>query len=137
MKDYLSDNDKLQLLRKIALVLVVAGAVISLDLMLQAGHNQKSKLLIFLFTGWILSPFFALLVLNVVAKRWAVLPRKTLYILMLIITVASIFCYSGVFNPVGFKPAFIFLIVPLISWILLVTIIPLAVSRSPKQSDRH
>ena len=117
-------------IRTMAVVVVLAGAGISLGLMLHAGRNNKSVLLILLFVVWVLSPFIALLVANVVSKRWSVLTRVTLYSLMLILTLGSLVSYSGTLSPPGTKPAFVFLVVPLISWLLLAIVIPIASSLS-------
>ena len=109
----------LSILRTMAVVVVVAGAVASVGLMLHAGRNNKSVLLIALFVIWVLSPFMALLVVSVVSKRWPVLTRVTIYSLMLILTLGSLVSYSGALSPPGTKPAFVFLMVPLISWLLI------------------
>jgi hypothetical protein len=82
--------------------------------------------LLVLFTGWLLSPFMALLVASMISKRWSVLTRVALYSLMLLITLVSLVSYSGVWSPPGAKPAFIFLVVPLISWFLIAIVIPMA-----------
>ena len=55
-----------------ALLMGIAGAVISLWFMYNAGRNQPSVLLIILFTLWVLSPFIGLLVLNNISKRWII-----------------------------------------------------------------
>src|SRR6266487_3198119 len=123
----------ISILRTIAVVAVLCGAVGSLGLMFNAGRNQNSILLIALFTIWVLSPFIALLVANVISKRWSILTRVILYFLMLFITLGSLVSYSGTLSPPGTKPAFKFLIVPLISWLLMVIVIPLAASLSRRQ----
>jgi hypothetical protein len=120
MKSDLVGNDKLSILRTIALVVVVVGAVSSLGVMLHAGRNNPSILLIALFVIWVLSPSVALLVANTVSKRWSVLARRTLYSLMLFVTFGSLVSYSGALTPPGTKTAFLFLVVPLLSWILMV-----------------
>jgi hypothetical protein len=106
---------RFSLLRKIAVVVVSAGAVDSLALMFHAGRNNRSVILIVLFFIWVLSPFIGLLVANVVTKRWSDLIRVTLYVLMIFLTIGSLVAYSGVLSPTGAKPAGVFLIVPLIS----------------------
>jgi hypothetical protein len=113
------------------------GAVASLILMFNAGRNQKSFLLIVLFTGWVLSPFIALLIADVISKRWLLKTRATLYFLTLFITLVSLLGYSGALNVSGTKPAFKFLIVPVISWVLLLIIIPITVSRSRRKSPEN
>ena len=119
-----------------AVVVALGGAGISLGLMLHAGRNNKSVLLVVLFVVWVLSPFLALMVANAVSKRWLVLTRITLYSLMLVLTPGSLVCYSGLWSPPGTKPAFVFLVVPLISWLLIVIVIPIAASRSRKLSRK-
>jgi protein-S-isoprenylcysteine O-methyltransferase Ste14 len=44
----------------VALLLVMAGATVSIALMIRAGHRNPSRLLLALFTGWVLSPFVLL-----------------------------------------------------------------------------
>lgn len=124
------------LLRTIAVVVVLAGAVGSLALTLYTGRNNKSFLLIVLFFIWILSPFLALLVANVFAKRWSDLFRMILYSLMIILPLGSLVAYSGVLSPIGAKPAGVFLIVPLVSWLLIVIVILLAAIMARRLSGR-
>ncbi len=120
-------------LKIIALIAVLIGAVGSLVLMFNAGRNQNSILLIALFTIWVLSPFIALLVTNAISKSWPILTRRTLYFLMLFITLGSLVSYSGALSPPGTKPAFVFLVVPLISWLLMAIVIPITASLSRRQ----
>lgn len=105
----------LSLLRTIALTMELAGAAGSLGLTLHAGRHNDSVLLIILFAAWVLSPFVALLVADMVSKHWPVLTRVTLYCLMLVLALGSLVSYSAVLSPPGAKPAFVFLVVPLIS----------------------
>ena len=121
-----SNNTFIHLLRTIALIAMLAGAVGSLGLVLYTGRRNESVLLLVLFAGWVLSPFMGLLVANMFSKHWSVLARLTLYWLMLVITGGSLLGYSGVLSPPGAKPAFIFLAVPLISWLLMAIVIPIA-----------
>ena len=114
----------------VALTVLLAGAIGSLVLMFNAGRNQKSILLIILFTGWVLSPFIGLVVAHVISKHWLVKTRITLYFLMIFITLASLIGYSGTLNVPGTKPAFKFLIVPLISWVLILIIVPIRRKKS-------
>src|ERR1700722_11480860 len=109
----------LRLLRIIALMVVLTGAGGSLGFVVHIGRNNKSVLLIVLFIIWVLSPFVALLIANMISTRWPVLIRKTLYSLTIFFTLGSLICYSGLWSPHGTKPAFIFLVVPLVSWILI------------------
>ena len=127
---------RFSLLRRIAVVVVLAGAVGSLGLMFHAGRNNKSVLLVVLFFIWVISPFFGLLAANVFAKRWSDLLHVTLYILMIILPLGSLVAYSGVLSPIAAKPAGVFLVVPLISWMLIVIVILLAALISQRLSIR-
>jgi len=125
----------LNFLRAMALILISIGAVGSLGFMLNAGHNQKSIILITLFTFWVLSPFIGLLIAYKISKRWKVLTRVTLYWMILVITLGSLISYSGAFSRLGAKPAFIFLVVPLISWLLIMTVIPIVIRLSANKAS--
>jgi hypothetical protein len=111
-------------LRAMALSVLLVGAAGSVGLVLMAGRNTPVLLLV-LFVGWVLSPFIALLVANRVSKRWPVPARATISCLMLVMTLGSLVGYSGAFNSPDTKTAFIFLVIPFISWLLMVTVIPI------------
>jgi len=107
-------------LRTTALIVALVGAVGSLYLMFGASRKQNSIVLLGLFTAWVLSPFVGLFISNKISKRWTVTTRSLLYWLIIVLTIGSLVAYSGAFNTPQTKNAFIFLIVPLISWILLI-----------------
>ena len=109
----------LSLLRIVALVVALGGIIGSISFVLYNGRHNKSILLIALFVAWVLSPFVALLIVDKVSKRWTAYARKALYIIMLTLSIVSLISYSGILIPAGTKTAFVFLIVPLISWVLI------------------
>jgi hypothetical protein len=113
------NNYSFVFLRATALIALVLGALGSLYFVINAGRNNSSILLPALFVIWVLSPFVAFLIANFIFKRWSFLKRKTFYWLMLMVTIGSLFFYS-VFNTPGTKRTFIFLIVPLMSWLLII-----------------
>jgi hypothetical protein len=132
-----SEGGFLGLLRGAALIAVLAGAVGSFGLMLHAGRRQRSLILIGLFTVWELSPFVALVCAHVVSKRWSVLTRATLYTVMLVLTLGSLAIYGDVaLGPPRPKPAFVFLVVPLASWLLIAIVVPIAARMSGRLSRR-
>ncbi len=88
------DGSSLGLLRAAALIAVLAAG--SVGLMLRAGHRNDSRLLLILFAVWVLSPFVALLFVNVVSKRWSVHTRAILYIPMLVLTLSSLAMYGNI-----------------------------------------
>ena len=127
----------LGLLHAAALIAVLAGAVGSVGLMLREGHRNPSRLLIVLFTFWVLSPFMALVLANVVSKRWSVLTRATLYVAMLVISFGSLAIYGAlVFGPLRAKTGFVFLVVPAASWLLIAIVVAIAALISGRLSRR-
>jgi hypothetical protein len=102
----------------VAYVVIIIGALCSLTLTYYAGRNNKSFLLSLMFMAWVLSPFIVLLLANITFKGLILN-----FYLSIIIALSSLICYSGILNPVGMKPAFIFLIVPLVSWVLIIIVI--------------
>ena len=128
------DGGFLGLLRAVALTAVVAGALGSVGLMLWVGHRNPSRLLILLFVIWDLSPFVGLVLADIVSKRWSVLTRATLYGVMLILTLGSLALYGDVVWRPRPQPAFMFLVVPLGSWLVMTIVVPIAALVSGKLS---
>ena len=105
----------------VALGLVVAGAAASFSFMLQVGRHNRSRLLILLFTIWVLSPFVALISAHALWKRLPARTGSRLDSLMLVLTLVSLTIYGRVAlgSPIS-KPAFVFLVVPAASWAVIV-----------------
>lgn len=126
----------LGLLRAVALIAVVTGAAGSLGLMLRAGRSTPRFLLV-IFVFWVLSPFAALAWANVVSKRWSVLTRAALYCVTLVVTLGSLAFYAElVAPPAGSPNAFVFVIVPPVSCLLLAIVVPVAAFTSRRLSRR-
>ena len=120
-----------------ALIAVLAGAVGSVGLMLHAGHRNPSRLLLVLFALWVLSPFIALVLANMVSKRWSVLTRATLYTVMLVLTSGSLAIYGDVaLGPPRTKAAFVSVVVPPASWLLIAIVVAIAALISGRPSRR-
>jgi hypothetical protein len=124
-------------LHSMALIVILAGAVGSLILTFHAGRKNNSVLLPLLFAVWVLSPFIACLMSDIISRSWSVFARAGLYCFIIALTVCSLLCYGGILSPPGVKPAFVFLIVPLISWILLLIFIPLSEKVSGRMSKKN
>jgi hypothetical protein len=126
----------LGLLDTVALIAVVAGAAGSVGLMLRAGHPPF--LLRVLFAIWVLSPFVALLLANMVfSKRWSVITRATLHSVMLVLALSSLAIYGyAVLRTPRSTPTFVFLVVPLGSWLLFMIVVPIAALISGRLSRR-
>ena len=121
-----TELNRFGLLRTTAIVATLAAALGSLGLMLYLGRRNDSIILMGLFAIWVLSPFMALLLANVVSKGWSELTRVTLYGLMLVLAVGSLIIYAAVaLNPPA-KLAFPFLVVPLGSWLLITIVISIS-----------
>lgn len=115
----------LQRLRTAAIVATVAGAAGSVALTLYAGRNNQHVFLTALFVVWVLSPFAALLRAAVVARRWLPLTEMSLYSVMLVLPFASLTIYAAdVFGPPHPQAAFVFVIVPPVSWLVLAIVVP-------------
>ncbi len=111
------DSKPVHLFHRIAVLMVLVGGGCSLGFTVYTGQHSGSIVLIVLFSGWVLSPFVTLLLVNAVAERWSTLERLSHYSLMVFITIGSLVVYSGLWSPPDAKPAFVFLMVPLVSWL--------------------
>jgi hypothetical protein len=123
-------------LRAAARIAVLAGAVGSVALLLRAGRSTP-RLLLVLFVVWVLSPFVALAWADLVAKRWALLTRATLYWVTLAVTLGSlaIYCKLGL-RPSGSPRTPVFVAVPPASWLLIAIAVPMAALLSRRRSQR-
>jgi hypothetical protein len=108
-----------RLLRFLALFSVIVVAIVSAVYTLRAGSNNKSVLLKILFLGWVLSPFTALVWVELFSKAYLSTAKVRRYFFMLFIALFSAIAYMVKMKLPGSKPAFIFLIVPFVSWILM------------------
>jgi hypothetical protein len=106
-------------LRVGSLIAVLVGGGASVGLMLRAGRRNDSRILMALMAIWVASPFIALAWANLVSIRWPGPARRTLYWVMLVLTLASLAVYGmdGV-RPLNAKAAFVFVVVPPASWLL-------------------
>jgi hypothetical protein len=111
-------------LRAASFIAVVVGALGSVGLTLYAGRHNDSRLLVALFTLWVLSPFIAVLIAS---RRWWAFARRPLYGVSFILTPSSLAVYlHPAWRPPGSGPAFVFLVVPLASWLLLTMVVVIA-----------
>jgi hypothetical protein len=125
----------LRLLRAAALVALVVGAAGSLGFMFRAGQHTP-RLLLILFTIWVLSPFVVLLWAITVSKRWSVLTRSALYYLTLIVMLGSLAIYGEWVHvkPRGSANAFLFVIIPPASLIFIAVVVSITALISGRRS---
>ena len=125
------------LLRRASLIAVLAGAGASLAFMLRAGHRQSSRILVVLFGIWVVFPFMTAVWAHVLSKRWTVVVQTRLYVVMLVVTLASLPIYGGVaFGHLRAKVGFVFLVVPLASWLVIAIAVSIAIVVSRRQPHR-
>jgi len=125
-------------LRTIALIAVVAGAVVSEILVIRTGGRSQPFLTV-IFVVWIFLPFAALAWANVVSKGWPVLTRAALYFTSFVISLGALAFYGGMILPRAGSPrAFVFVMGPVASWALMLIVVPLAgvISRRSLRRDR-
>lgn len=130
-----TDGGFLGALRTVALIAVLIGATGSVGFTLRAGQRNPSRLLIALFVLWVLSPFVAMLFANFMFKDWPVLTRATLYSLMLFLSLASLAIYGRVaLGPPKSKTAFVFVVIPPLSWLIMALTVSAAAFISRRRS---
>ncbi len=117
-------------------IAIVAGTVGSIGLMWRTSPNMP-PILVLLIGLWVISPFVLLAFGDVLAKRWPLMSRATIYVLALILTIASLAIYRSVaFGPPRPKPAFFFVLIPPISWLVIATGVGVTALVSRKRSTR-
>ena len=109
----------------------------SLAFMLRAGHRQNSRILLLLFGIWVLFPFVTGVWAYVFSNRWTVVVRAPLYVVMLVVSLASLSIYGSVaFGHLRAKVGFVFLVVPLGSWLVIAIAVSIATVVSRRQFRR-
>ena len=127
----------LALLHAAALAAVVAAAAGSVGLMLWVGRHNPSSVLLLLFALWVVSPFMGLQLAGMFSKGWSVRTQATLHSVTLALALGSLAIYWYVASkPATPTPAFVFLVVPLASWLLMATAVPAAARISGTSAHR-
>jgi hypothetical protein len=126
----------LSFLRTATLVASLTGALGSLGLLFHASRTRP-PLLMALFVIGVLSPFVAIVFTRVVSRRWTVPTQVTLCIVTLVIALSSLAVYlNDALRPRRAQAAFVYIVVPMASWLVLAIVIPVAVFISRRQSHR-
>jgi hypothetical protein len=100
-------------------VALLAGAAGSIALMMHAAAHQQSIVLILLFTGWVLSPFLGLAMVNMRARRWQPATQSALFGVMISVAFISLSIYALQAKFPEMKAGFIYLVVPAGCWVLI------------------
>jgi hypothetical protein len=106
-------------LRRTARIALMIGALGSVALMLRAGSRQRSGLLIFFFTTWVLSPFAALAAANLRSARWPPRVRTALHAAMVAVPAMCLAIYGMHAVRGAMKAGFVYLVVPAAAWFLI------------------
>ena len=126
-RDHRGRTQLLNLLRVVALFAIAIGAAGSVGLMLYAGRRNPSRLLILMFVIWVLSPFVLLALASIVSKRWSDVTRATLYVVTLVLTFSTLAIYAQrAFGPPRPQAAFMFIVLPPVSWVLSAIVVGIA-----------
>ncbi len=120
-------NSERPILRTIAFTAALVATIVSVGLMLRACRFNDSGIALALIAIWILSPMMALLVAEVVAKRWLIFSRATVHCLMLVVASAWVIVYGiDVFAPLSPRAGFPYALVPAVSWLLIAMVLAVA-----------
>ena len=116
-------NSNTQFLAIAAPVFTLISALASLYFMAVAGHRQQSIFLILAFTLWLLAPFAGLFWINRRSFTWLPGRRNVLHWFMVILSIGSVIVYGLGLRPHNAKPAFTFLVVPGLSWGIIIALL--------------
>ncbi|HTD98483.1 MAG TPA: hypothetical protein VK668_04330 [Mucilaginibacter sp.] len=122
------NNDLVKPTGTLTPAILFIGAIGSLVLLWMAGHNNSSVILMTLFTIWVLSPYAALLVVD----RKSLIPNAQLRYLSIFIAGAAIFFYTLAHFTPSKTPAFIFLLIPLLSWLVIFIVVLIKLKKKKK-----
>ena len=117
------------------MITALVGGVLSVILMIHAGRYNMPPLLIVLIGMWVLLPYDALTMANILSPRWPELVSATLNGLTFVVTLVSLAIYATVaFGPPRPKPAFFFVLLPPLS--LVVIAISLLIARTKSRASK-
>lgn len=124
-------------LKAAAPIVIIAGAVGSLGLLILAGRQTPPTLLLLLAT-WVLSPFIGLILSHLSSNRWPVPARATVHLLTTALAIVSLVFYGIVaFGPPSGRTATPFMVLPLVSWMLILFVVPLTALMTGKKIGRR
>jgi ABC-type Mn2+/Zn2+ transport system permease subunit len=126
------------ILRTTALTAALIAVVVSVALMLRACRFNDSGVALALIAVWILSPMIALVLAEVVARRWLIFGRATVHCLMLVVALGSVIIYGiDVLVPLSPRAGFPYALVPAVSWALIAMVLVVAAFRTRARAKNH
>jgi hypothetical protein len=105
-------------LRSTARGAVLAGALGSAAITLRAGRSAP-RLLLIAIAIWVLAPFVAVLLVDAVSKRWSAASQSALHAVMVLLALVSLVVYGAELVRPHTPPAFMFVLVPPASLLLM------------------
>ena len=112
-----------QILKAGTPIVLIVAALSSIGFMFYTARSQRSIILLLLFTIWVGSPFIALFYAQSRSKQKTDKFQNNFRWLTLFICIVSVLIYSGILGRLSKQPAFIYLVVPFISWFLIISMI--------------
>jgi hypothetical protein len=126
------------MLRTAAFTAALVATIVSVGLMLRACRFNNSGVALALIAIWILSPMIALVLAEVVAKRWLIFGRATVHGLMLAVAAGSVILYGmDVLVPLSPRRGFAYALVPVVSWLLIAIVLVVAACRTHARGKNH
>jgi hypothetical protein len=127
---------RLDRLRTLALGAMLVGAGGAAGFLLRAGRHTP-RLLLAIMAAWVLAPFGALICAGSVAKRWPAWIQETLIGVMLAVSLGSLAMYTFDASRPRTGPAgFVFVMVPLASWLFLAVVLSIAALVAKRQRSK-
>jgi hypothetical protein len=84
---------------------------------------------------WVVAPFAALGIAEVISKRWPGTVRKSLYWLSVLLPLGSLADYAyDAWRPPHAQAAFVFVAAPLVAWVLIAITVSLATLLARRRS---
>jgi hypothetical protein len=89
-----------------------------------------------LMAGWVFAPFFGFALASRISGHWSERTRAALDIAMLVIAVAALTIYArDALGPAHAKRATVYVAVPIVSWLLMLIVVPLAAMMSRRRTQ--
>ena len=116
-----------KLLQIIVPFIIALGAIGSVVLVSVAGRHSNQHFLQLLFDIWVFSPFGIIILIKKFSKKWLTITQSVLNCTILFITVASLIIYMIVnINLPSTHLAFPFMVIPLLSWLIILIVFLIA-----------
>ena len=115
---------------------MAVSVAISIGLFLRAGQRTP-RLLLLGMAFWVLSPFAILAWLNLLSKQWSIVTRITLCCVTIAIALGTFAVYGD--DALGHRraqAAFVYVIVPPASWLMITVTIPAAALIARRRARR-